>query len=487
MTHGRAAQLISGATEKRWTVIAYLVVSTLAIAIAVPAALGSSPARVGLNFSLSADHSNAGRLVGMVDRTDIYVFATVPGATEVRFWVDRPGSGTPDHTAVAEHVDGAPVTTEFDMLGATQGTANPWHLAGLSAGDHQVIALAQFSNGFSISTTTKFKVSGSAATGTGDQPPLSPTPSPSASSSAPPSPPPSSTPTPTPSTASPTPTPTPSPSPTTNTDLCASNELPPPLTGYPDAETTGVPASAQLKKIDGDLRTTQNGQVISNVEITGRLYIDHDNVTVKCSRVWGGTTNTHSNFRMWLSTLGNPQGVSEGSALKYSNYTLRRVEILGTIDGLKAEGNVDVRDTWIHDLFYTTDSAQTSGMTHNDSVQATKGSHMVFQHNRFDTWSFAKGQVAGTNTGKSPYGDGSGYQTSAFMLVAGFGNISDVVIADNIIRGRAAKYVFALDKNGYTTTGVRIVNNTMGVENRDYPQWFGVNSATTVSGNVAVK
>ena len=160
-----------------------------------------------------------------------------------------------------------------------------------------------------------------------------------------------------------------------------------------------------LRTVSGDFHTSSDGQLISGLNITGRLYIDHDNVKVRCTRVWGMTTTTRLGFQMWSSTLGDPNGVREGSALKYSNYTLRRVNIMGTFDGLKAEGNVDVRDSYIHDLYRTTDTSTPNGVTHNDGVQINKGSNMVFKHNSFYMWSFTDGQNAGANLLKSPYGD----------------------------------------------------------------------------------
>jgi hypothetical protein len=241
-----------------------------------------------------------------------------------------------------------------------------------------------------------------------------------------------------------------------------------------------VPASATLTKVEGDYHTRFSGQIVSNLNITGRLYIDHDDVKVKCTRVRGMTTNNGVRLQMWLSTLGDPRGVREGSALKFSDYTLRRVEILGTFDGLKAEGNVDVRDTYVHDLYRTTDPSQPSGWTHNDGVQIGSGSNMVFKHNTFYMWSFTDGETAGANLLESPYGDGTGYMTSAFMIMSR-APISDVLIEDNLMRGRTSKFIHVGDE----TTNIKIVGNAMGRENRDYPQLFatGQSTGTTVTEN----
>lgn len=271
--------------------------------------------------------------------------------------------------------------------------------------------------------------------------------------------------------------------PPASADPCESDSLPGPLDEFPSARTAGVPAGTRLQTVDGDYRTTETGQVIEKLDITGRLYIDHDNVVVKCTRVQRMTTNRGVGLRMWLSTLGDSRGVGEGSALKWSNYTLRRVEIMGTYDGLKAEGNVDVRDSYIHDLYRTKDPTQESGMTHNDGVQVSAGSDMVFKNNTFYMWSFADGESAGEHVLEVPFGNGAGYMTSAFLISSGRGPVRDVLIEGNLIRGRTSKPIISVERNGYEITGLRIVDNVLGRENRDFPKVFGVHEGATVEGN----
>jgi hypothetical protein len=265
-------------------------------------------------------------------------------------------------------------------------------------------------------------------------------------------------------------------------DQCQGSTLPPPLQSFPDASNTGVPPQTSLTGVQGDLHTSDGGQVISGLNISGALVIDHNDVTVTCSRIHGGIINHGARLRVWSSDLGDPSGVGTGAGIKSASYTLRRVQIQGTVDGIRADGDVDVRDTYVHDLFYTSDSGQASGMTHNDTVQITQGSHMVFAHNTFAAWSFHQGQTAGANTWKTPYGDGAGYCTSAIMISNPGTLVSGVVFQDNMIRGRASKYVIVVGP----VSGVSIVGNRMGRENRDYPRLFGIatSSPVTVSGNV---
>ena len=259
---------------------------------------------------------------------------------------------------------------------------------------------------------------------------------------------------------------------------CDSDRLPESLEQYPDASTAGVPEGTELTVVDGDYHTETDGEIIDRLEIKGELFIDHDDVKVKCTRVWEMTTNEGDNLKMWLSTLGDPEGVDNGSALKKSDYTLRRVEIMGTYDGLKAEGDVDVRDSYIHDLYRTKDDSQDNGWTHNDGVQIDRGSDMTFKNNTFDMWSFTDGERAGEHLFKTPYGNGDGYTTSAFMITGK--KVDDVLIEDNLIRGRTSRAVHVTRAKD----GVEVIGNTVGREGRDYPEAFSVTAGTEVEDNV---
>ena len=107
-------------------------------------------------------------------------------------------------------------------------------------------------------------------------------------------------------TATPTVTATPTATAPGGSDVCATTSLPGPLSGYPNASNTGVPTGMTLRTVSGDFHTSSDGQLISGLNITGRLYIDHDNVKVRCTRGRGMTTTTRLGFQMWSSTLGDP-------------------------------------------------------------------------------------------------------------------------------------------------------------------------------------
>lgn len=265
--------------------------------------------------------------------------------------------------------------------------------------------------------------------------------------------------------------------------LCISDTMPGPLTAQPDATNTGVPVGETLTTISGDYHTKKDGEVVANKNITGRLYIDHANVIVKCTQVLRMTTVLKTGAKLWNVNLGDRKGSGEGSAIKTSNYTLRRANVVGTLDGLKIDGNVDVQDSFIHNMFYQKDSTQPGGYSHNDGMQMGKGSNVLVKHNTFYMWSFKAGQVPEVNDGKTPYGDGAGYMTSA-ILIKGQNcayDISNVTIEDNLFRGRAAKYIYVLCR----TSGVKIINNKWGRESRDYPLLIAKDPKypATITGN----
>ena len=289
-----------------------------------------------------------------------------------------------------------------------------------------------------------------------------------------PKPTPGPTPTPRP-TPGPKPTPTPKPAPSADAS-CASTTLPGPLKTYPDATTTGVPAGTSLTSVNGDYHTQSNGEVVSQRDVSGTLFVDHDDVKIKCTHIGemvevnGGNTG----MQMWLSTVGNPTGAGGPAGVRNSDFTLRRVEILGTTDGMRIYGNVDVQDSYIHDLYSKPSSSQSSGWTHNDGAQISGGDNTTIKHNTFDCWSFREGQSAGVNLNKT---NGDGYMTSCFMIVPGSEKVT-AVIDDNIIRGRASKYLH-INSNAK----VQVTNNKFGRENRDYPNLCSCSSSATWSGN----
>ncbi|WP_372593638.1 hypothetical protein, partial [Actinotalea sp.] len=151
---------------------------------------------------------------------------------------------------------------------------------------------------------------------------------------------------------------------------------------FPDASSTGVPEGVTLTPYSGPSTITEAGTVIDGKLITTPLVIAasaHD-VTIKNSRIaasgfWmvlndSGATNLQI-IDTELDGLGDE---SVDAAVAGENYTLTRVNIHGTVDGVKLGDNVVVQDSYIHDLVTTAES-------HNDGMQSLGSDDVVIRHN----------------------------------------------------------------------------------------------------------
>ncbi len=189
--------------------------------------------------------------------------------------------------------------------------------------------------------------------------------------------------TPTPS-ATPEPTATPAPAPTTAAPVAptAPAAPPPTTTGFPDASSTGVPAGVSLSPYTGPSTITAAGTVIDGKLITKPLVIaaSASNVTIKNSRIaaqgfWLVLNDAGAKNLQIIDTEMDGRGnTSNDAAVAGRNYTLTRVNIHSTVDGLKLGDNVTVQDSYIHDLVV-------SGDSHNDGMQSLGSNDVLIRHN----------------------------------------------------------------------------------------------------------
>ena len=143
-----------------------------------------------------------------------------------------------------------------------------------------------------------------------------------------------------------------------------------------------MPAGVTLTSYTGPTTITKAGTVIDGKDITVPLVIaaGADNVTIRNFKIrprasgWCSTTTVprtcESSTPRWTG-MGNASG---DAAVGGYNYTLTRVNIHGTVDGLKLGSNVMVQDSYIHDLVIANDS-------HNDGMQNMDGANIVIRHN----------------------------------------------------------------------------------------------------------
>ena len=141
--------------------------------------------------------------------------------------------------------------------------------------------------------------------------------------------------------------------------------------GYPDETNTGVPAGVMLTN-SGSITVTQNGTVITGLNISGNITILANNVTIRNTRITSRDYYPiryfdNNNTRLLVEDteiIGTNSDVT--SSIAFNDYTARRVNVHGGADALKVDGNVVVEDSYIHGLSVGTD-------THNDGFQATGG------------------------------------------------------------------------------------------------------------------
>ncbi|MCB2177402.1 MAG: right-handed parallel beta-helix repeat-containing protein [Actinomycetales bacterium] len=186
---------------------------------------------------------------------------------------------------------------------------------------------------------------------------------------------------------------------------------------FPSASNTGVPAGVSLTTYTGPSTITAAGTVIDGKLVTKPLVIaaSASNVTIRNSKIsaegyWLVLNDAGAKNLQIIDTELDGKGNASGdAAVAGYNYTLTRVNIHGTVDGLKLGANVTVQDSYIHDLVMTSDS-------HNDGMQSLGSDDVLIRHN---TIIIGKGS------------------TSAILLSTGSGAQRDFTIDSNLVGGGA--------------------------------------------------
>lgn len=200
------------------------------------------------------------------------------------------------------------------------------------------------------------------------------------------------------------------------------------LSNKPSASNTGVPSghtlSVPVSNTTAGISVASNGNVtiskagtFENMLIKGRLSIKADNVTIRYSRIEANpnpydlpSDPTSAAECTALGSVTNQQAVTSysrnnvliedseiiavrpssflGNGIHGSGYTLRRVEIAGTVDGAGmfgasgAPANVVVEGSYIHDLYTGAyDYGHSCGPSHSDGIQVHYGSNFSITNN----------------------------------------------------------------------------------------------------------
>lgn len=216
-----------------------------------------------------------------------------------------------------------------------------------------------------------------------------------------------------------------------------------PSSTWPNEANTGVPKGAVLEVRKGDVVTVRDDQVIEELDISGSVYIKHNNVTVQRSRITAAATYQ---VKIELGKTGaivqdceiNGVGTgNDGSNGIAGQGTFLRNNIYNVENGitLQGEGASLIRDNFIHDL-------KASGPAHYDGIQIDGSiSNATITHNTIIN---------------------SYNQTSAIMIDNYFGPISNITVDNNLLIGGGYTVYSSAQFNGGPVTGVSFTNNRLG-------------------------
>lgn len=247
---------------------------------------------------------------------------------------------------------------------------------------------------------------------------------------------------------------------------------PVPADGFPDATNTGVPPGVALTSYTGPSRITEPGTVIDSKIVTVPLVIAataHDvtirNSVIRAHGYWLVLNDDGATGLRIVDTefdgLGN---ASNDAAVAGRNYTLTRVNIHGTVDGLKLGSNVTVEDSYIHDLVI-------GGGSHNDGMQSLGSDDVVIRHNTIIV------------------GDGA---TAAIILSTGSADSMRRILIEGNLLGGGAFTVYGgydagrddLSKVGDITIRDNRITTTIHPRGGAYGPFTSVDSPVVVTGNV---
>ncbi|MFC6022339.1 hypothetical protein ACFP2T_40055 [Plantactinospora solaniradicis] len=153
---------------------------------------------------------------------------------------------------------------------------------------------------------------------------------------------------------------------------------PTPITYWPSAVNTGVPAGTALRN-SGSLSLRTAGQIVTGLNIVGCITVAAANVQILRSKITCSSTTyairTLPGTTNLLVQDVEINGMAKNSAsICCSDYTLRRGNVYNMIDGPRLATNTRIFDSYLHSL------ARVAG-SHNDILQSTGGTNIIVRHN----------------------------------------------------------------------------------------------------------
>jgi hypothetical protein len=228
--------------------------------------------------------------------------------------------------------------------------------------------------------------------------------------------------------------------------------------------TTGVPSGTRLTAARG-MTITKDGTVVSAKDVSGGIWIDADDVTIRSSRVTGTgfaviqVKDGSRNVRIQDVEIDG-QGAQAGSMGVIGPAAVTRADISGVENGLTPGSGSQLRNNWVHDL-------DAPGSPHYDGIQIDGGlSDITISGNHVDLSNHT--------------------QTSAVMIDNYFGPISNVSVVGNRLEGGGYTVYSDGQFGGGAIRGVSFTGNRLGKGYYGYasivrnsPTWSGNTDATT--------
>lgn len=238
-----------------------------------------------------------------------------------------------------------------------------------------------------------------------------------------------------------------------------------PSADRPGPDDTGVPSGTDLTP-SGPLTVTENGAVLDSLEISGRVLIDAEDVTIRRSEIRGSGSGFGVRVVSGSVTIEDSEIHGFEYGIVFGGYTARRVDIHSmSVDGVLLGSGSTVEDSYIHD-FTPAPGAHADGAQLQDA-----GAHDVIV--RGNTIDLASPEV------HSGYGG-----NSAIILKPDLGELGPggVVVEDNYLNGGNYTLYLTHDSQGRELADVTIQGNRFGRVHRYGPR--SVDTPCIWTGNV---
>jgi hypothetical protein len=150
---------------------------------------------------------------------------------------------------------------------------------------------------------------------------------------------------------------------------------------FPGPDDTGVPTGTKLRA-SGSIKVTEDGTVLSGLNITGCVTVTAKNVILRKSRITCDglySIRTDDAVNLVVEDVEIDGRGKNSAAVCCGEYTLRRVDISNVIDGPRLGSDVVIEDSWIHHLTRQPGS-------HNDTLQTTGASNIVVRRNTLEAY-----------------------------------------------------------------------------------------------------